>query len=287
MPDFDQVEQSFLSEIEPVPACPPLELLRAHGQSVLPDEIESRVNTHLVECQVCRMLLDDLSCADEPGLTQVEHDRIRKKVPVPQTTPPARRFRWYIASAIAASLAIVAVFLFSGRFQKKSSLQVSTSPATGYEPPTQLNLQVAKLAPPPPAESSLVFRGAVSGADPDADELAPAFAAYNEDDYSLAVSRFAKLTSRFPRSDIPILYLGVSQLLEGDNAAAVESLTQAEQLAKPSRKDAATWYHAVAAVRVHSPDAPLLFRSLCNPHDSPYAQQACAVSTQLGEKPTH
>jgi hypothetical protein len=287
MPDFDEVEQSFLSEIEPVPACPPLELLRVHGQSVLPDEIESRLNIHLVQCQVCRMLLDDLSCINEPGLTQAARERIRKNVPVPQTTSPARRFRWYVASAIAASLALVAVFLSSGRFQQKSSPQVPTSPTTNSEPVTQLNLQVAKLAPPPTAESGLVFRGAVSGADPDADELAPAFAAYNKDDYSLAVSRFAKLASRFPRSDIPILYLGVSQLLEGDNAAAVESLAQAEQLAKPSRKDAATWYHAVAAVRVHSPDAPLLFRSLCNRHDSPYAQQACAVSTQLGEKPTH
>jgi hypothetical protein len=287
MPDFDQVEQSFLSEIQPVPACLPLELLRAHGQSVLPDEIEARVNTHLSECHVCQMLLDDLSCVDEPGPTQAERDRIRKKVPVSQTTSPARRFRWYVTSAIAASLALVAVFLSSGRFQQKSSLQVSTLPATGSESATQLNLQVAKLAPPPATESGLVFRGTVSAADPDVDELAPAFAAYNKNDYSLAVSRFAKLASRFPRSDIPILYLGVSQLLEGDNAAAVESLTHAEQLAKPSRKDAATWYHAVAAVRVHSPDAPLLFRSLCNRNDSLYAQQACAVSTQLGEKPTH
>jgi hypothetical protein len=287
MPDFDEIEQSFLSEIEPVPACPPLELLRAHGQSVLPDKVESRVNTHLSECQVCRMLLDDLSCVDEPGLTQAEHDRIRKKVPVPQTASPARRFRWYIGSAIAASLALVAVFLSSGRFHQESSLQVSTSQATGSESATQLDLQVAKLAPPPAAESGLVFRGTVSAVDPDSDELAPAFAAYNEDDYSLAVSRFAKLASRFPRSDITILYLGVSQLLEGDNTAAAESLAQAEQLAKPSQKDAATWYHAVAAVRVHSPDAPLLFRSLCNRHDSPYAQQACVVSTQLGEKPTH
>lgn len=286
MPDFDEVEQSFLSEIEPVPACPPLESLRAHGQSVLPDEIETRVNTHLAECPVCRMLLDDLSCIDEPGLTRAARERIRKKVPVPQTTSRARRFRWYVASAIAASLALAALFLFSDRFQQKSSLQVSTSPTTRSEPLTQLDLEVAKLAPPPTDESGLVFRGTVSDADPDADELAAAFAAYNRDDYSLAASRFAKLAGRFPHSDIPILYLGVSQLLEGDNTAAVESLAHAEQLAKPSRKDAATWYHAVAAVRVHSPDAPLLFRSLCNRHDSSYAEQACAVSTQLGEKPT-
>jgi len=130
-----------------------------------------------------------------------------------------------------------------------------------------------------------VFRGAVSTTDPDATELAPAFAAYNDNNYAAAATRFANLATRFQKSDIPILYLGVSQLLAGDNSAALASLTHADAIAKPSRKDAASWYHAAAAALSHSPEAPALLQSLCSRNNSTYAQQACALTPKSNPNP--
>lgn len=62
-----------------------------------------------------------------------------------------------------------------------------------------------------------------------------------------------------------------------DDPSALTSLTRADKLATGDRKDAATWYHAVAAVRTHSPDASDLLRDLCRRDKSHYAQQACEL----------
>ncbi len=193
------------------------------------------------------------------------------------------RLHWSIVSAIAAGLAIIAFFLYTGRNHQQPTQQIA---ASASQPAAQFHLQITRLPPPPAGSPGLVFRGAISTTDPDASELAPAFSAYNNNDYALAATRFANLATRFPKSDIPVLYLGVSQLLAGDNSAALASLTQADALATPSRKDAASWYHAAAAVQAHSPDAPGLLQSLCSRNNSTYAQQACSLSSKSGVNPT-
>jgi hypothetical protein len=275
MPNFDEVEQSFVSEIGLVPTCPPLEILRAYRQSVLPEDGQSKVGEHLAQCRLCQILLNDLPLLEGQSLTRAARDRIRENIPV----RPQPSHRWYVASAVAAGLALVAFLLFAGRHHATAP-QVAASAI----PAVTVNLAIEKLPPPPEVKSELVFRGAVSSTDPDAEELAPAFAAYDREDYRLAATRFDQLTERFPGSDIPILYRGVSQLLYGNDPAALESLAQADAIAKPSRKDAASWYHAAAAVRVHSPDASALLQALCRRDNSGYARQACTVSSQAGEK---
>jgi hypothetical protein len=220
------------------------------------------------------MLLNELPSLGDRNLSQTARNRIRRNVPIPQQQSK----RWYVISALAAGLAFVAFQLFAGRRQL-SAPQLATS--TVHAVP--MNLEISKLAPPPDAKSELVYRGAASSTDPDAAELAPAFAAYNQENYLLAAARFGQLAKHFPGSDIPLLYLGVSQLLSGDNSAALESLAQADAIAKPARKDAASWYHAAAAVRGHSPDAPALLQTLCSRGSSTYAEQACSTSTRLGE----
>jgi hypothetical protein len=275
MPNFDEAEQLFVNEIGPVPTCPPLEILRAHGQSVLPEDEESKVVEHLAQCPICQILLNDLLSLEEQSLTRAARDRIRENIPA----PPRQATRWYVVSAVAAGLAFVAFLFFAGR-ARQNAPQVAASAVHAVP----MDLPIEKLPPPPEAKSELVFRGAVSSADPDAEELAPAFTAYDREDYQLAARRFAELATRFPGSDIPILYLGVSQLLSGNDHDALESLSRADAIAKPSRKDAASWYHATAAVRAHSPDAPALLQALCSQNNSAYARQACSVLTQRGEK---
>lgn len=277
MSNFHEMEKAFVDQIGPVPVgCPPLDLLRAHGQSVLPEKAEAEVGHHLAQCPVCQMLLSDLSSLDEQNLTHPARNRIRTNIPVPRQESTANRFRWYIISAVAASLILVAFWLSSGRLHRVSTTQSAASPAPSTQ--TMADLQIAKLAPPQEAEAGLVFRGAVSDSEPDATELAPAFDVYNKGDYPLAAIHFRQLASRFPKSDVPVLYLGVSQLLAGDNSSALESLTKADALAKPSHKDAASWYHAAAAVRAQSADAGALLQSVCSRRGSPYSQQACSLS---------
>jgi hypothetical protein len=282
MSDFDNIEKTFVNEIGPLAACPPLAMLHAHGQSVLPVEAEARVGAHIANCALCQMLLRDLSSLEEQNLTQAAKNRIRNSIPVPQQESAAGRLHWSIVPAVAAGLAIIAFFLYAGRNQHQKTQQIAASPP---QPASHIHLQIAKLPPPPTDSPGLVFRGAISSTDPDAAELAPAFAAYNNNDYALAATRFANLTARFPKSDIPILYLGVSQLLAGDKSAALASLTQADTIAKPSRKDAASWYYAAAATLVHSPEAPALLQSLCSRNKSTYAQQACALIPKSGANP--
>jgi tetratricopeptide (TPR) repeat protein len=175
---------------------------------------------------------------------------------------------------------MVAFLLTTGGVWKKQTLQVASSavPQPAASPHPQMVVQVVRLAPPAGTESGLVFRGAIASDDPNSEELAMGFASYNKGDYHLAATYFAKAAKRFPSSDVPALYQGVSELLAGDNSAALESLTRADAIAKPDRKDAAAWYHAAAAARAHAPVALSLFQSLCGRDKSTYAQQACIVS---------
>lgn len=277
MSDFDQIEKDFRHKIGPVPACPPLDMLRAHAESVLPSDAEARIGSHLAQCALCRMLLNDLPSLDNQGFSRASRDRVRSTIPVlPQKSSVTP---WYAISAIAAGLTVIGFFLATAN-HRQSTRQIATThaPQPLLQSNPQPQLQIAKLPPPPPADSSIVFRGAVSATEPNQDELAPAFTAYNNNNYTLATARFAKLASRFPSSDIPVLYLGVSQLLNRNDSAALVSLTHADAIAKPTRKDAASWYHAAAALMAHSPDAPALLQSLCNRGSSTYAQKACSLS---------
>jgi TolA-binding protein len=231
------------------------------------------------------MLLSDLASSDEQNFTEMMRERIRKNIQLTSQKSGATRFRWYLVSAVAASLAIVALFLSAGRLRQKTTpSQIASSLVASPEPAPQMNLEVSKLAPPSEAKPGLVFRGAISSTEPDAREMESAFAAYNKADYPLAATRFGQLATRFPKSDIPVLYMGVSQLLLGDNSLALQSLAKADVMAKSNRRDAASWYHAVAAVRTHSADAPALLQSLCRRDRSAYAQEACSASHQFGEK---
>ena len=278
MPDLDELERQFVVEIAPLPSCPPLAILLAYGEGVLPEEGETEIGGHVAGCAVCQLLLKDMSSVEAPGWTGVERSRIRSRMVAGgvRFDNGLRRYGWM---AVAACL-LLAVGL-AGRWMKHQTVeqQAAVPVAPMVSAPKTVDLEVAKLEPPV-LQPQLVMRGAPSK-EPGANDLAPAFALYEKNDYQGAAHRFALLAKEFPKSDIPMLYLGVSQLLDGDNAGALGSLAQADARAAHSRKDAASWYHAVAAVRMHSADAAPMLRTLCKRDASSYANQACAAAAEL------
>ncbi len=265
--------------------CPPLSLLRASIEDVLPSEIAADVSGHIDTCTVCQMLLTDLEAVPPASLTSVERARIRHQIPI---APPAHRsgWHWHATSAAAIALVVVAIaFLLRQPGSNSSSRPVTQShPASSSTESAAQSaaspIQIARLAPPLDLSPALVLRGEASTAQPNAQQLAPAFAAYTQGDYALAAERFKILTDQFPRSETPFLYLGITQLLQNNEKSALPTLARADFLARQNhgaQRDDAAWYHALAAVAAQSADASDLLDSICERKQSPYSHQACEL----------
>lgn len=259
--------------------CPPLTLLRAYHESVLPSALSSDIAIHLSECPLCRTLLANLERVPKPALTSQERARIRSRLPMPSLH--AANWRWYAASIAAVALAFVALFIVFRQPMPQQKHASHIAHATPPRTPTALpepQLQIAKLALPAEFAPGFFLHGTHEAGTPQPapEQLAPAFEAYGRNDYPLAAQRFSQLTSAFPFADIPLLYLGVTQLLLRQNTAALTTLTRANALAQGSRRDVAAWYHALAAVQVRAPEASELLHKLCR-HKSRYTQQACKL----------
>lgn len=280
--------------LRPTPPCPPLRLLLAHKEGVLPEDAAKEIQAHLESCALCRGLLADLEHLDPPGLTQRERESMRSALPIPLSSA-GKGWRWYVVSgAIAATLLICAALTLhvwrtadsvpqtvpqtaQTHVPAPQQTQPPEPPASPAPSPAPPEVEVAKLDPPLNTAPGLVLRGAGPTGQPDASQLAPAFDAYSKNDYALAADRFNLLAKQFPRAEVPVLYLGVTQLLMHNDQAAFVSLTRAEKLATTSQRHVAEWYRAVAAVRTCNPEASDLIDTVCRDKDSPYAKQACAL----------
>ena len=281
LPDDD----SLPSGLGVTPSCPPLSLLRASREGALPPELANDVAGHIESCSLCRTLLADLDHIPQPALTAAERNRIRRKLPL----PPAQKttWPWYVASAAAVALIITGITLFV----RQPAPAIATQPVTHSQPmpstpqpapqPAAPPIEVAKLAPPTALSPGLVLRGGeASTAQPSAQQLDPAFTAYTQGDYPLAEQRFNLLAAQYPRSETLFLYLGVTQLLQNNIQAALPSLSRADSLARENhspQRDAATWYHALAATTAQAPDAGTLLDNVCLQTQSPYSRQACQL----------
>jgi hypothetical protein len=287
MPDRNQHDPDTLPEgVHASPACPPLALLRGWKEGVLPADLARDVASHAEACTLCTTLLADLEHLSHPGITSAQRDRIRRKLPL--ISPPARivGWRWYAVASAAAALVIAGVLLVVRQTEHPTEAHI-TLPLTSEPPAVQsaavqpasshTELQVAKLEPPVDLSPAHVLRGESSTSEATAEQLAAAFDAYTRSDYSVATQRFSQLAKRFPRSGTPFLYLGVTQLLTNDNANALFNLTRAEKFVAPPQKDAASWYHAIAALRAGSPNARQLLHDVCGQNGSAYALQACQI----------
>lgn len=266
------------------PACPPLAMLRAWREEVLPADLARDVAAHVDSCSLCRTLLADLQHLPQPGITSAERNRIRHKLPLIGSSPRRAGWRWYAVASGAAALVIAGVLLVVHQTKHPTAAHVTepfspaeTQAATRHpdNSTTSGDLQVAKLDPPVDLSPALVLRGETTPAEPTAQQLAAAFNAYNQSDYPLATQLFSQLANQFPFSGTPFLYLGVTQLLTNDNANALFNLTRAEQFVAPAQKDAASWYRVIAALRTGADNSTQLLHALCGRNASIYAQKAC------------
>ena len=279
MPDlsFQYNGESLPAGVYVFQSCPPLSLLRASIEELLPSEIAFDVSSHIDACALCQMLLTDLEFVPPVSLTPKDRERIRRNLPV-APPPQTHGWHWYAASAAAIALVVAGLSLFVHLSTVGAASSPAPVPQTLSTQPEPSPSVIAKLAPPLDPSSA----PAVPGASSATQQLAPAFAAYTQSDYRLAAQRFKLLADQFPRSETPFLYLGITQLLQDDPKDAVPNLARADALARQNhgaQRNEAAWYHALAAVEAHSTDAPDLLESICTLKNSPYSQQACELST--------
>lgn len=289
----DDDMEALLLENARTGTCPPPDLLFAAEEDVLPENAGAVVREHVAQCALCRTLLAELP-PSTPTLDADTSARIRARIQtrIDKSSSAAKKkplFRLSVLSvaAVAAIFLAVAILGVVNYRLWRGSTNPSGAATNHSSAPSVLadipELHHVTVLAPPDDVAALVMRGGSAGSGPTVEELLPAFRAYNRGDYSQAAADFASLATRFPKSDIPPLYLGVSQLELERNAAAHSALSQAYTLAGATRRDASAWYLAVADLRLNQTQtaAPLL-RKLCVQSGSSYASRACALAGQLG-----
>ena len=274
--------------------CPSPSLLFAASEDVLPAAAGEAIRAHAAQCVLCQTLLAGLEDDAAPALTPGQDSRIRARIDrglehSAETFHEESRSPWRALLAVAAALVLLALGgTFGYRAIHRSAAPAIAVQQPGTNPPMEFAElhQIAPLAAPDDAPG-LVARGDSPGSStgPSVADLLPAFRAYNSRDFRAAATAFGALKDRFPDAEIPALYLGVSQLELGDNAAARGTLTHALSNAHDVRRPAATWYLAIAELRTGDATAAVpLLQSLCSPASTPYAVRACALAKQASEK---
>jgi hypothetical protein len=287
LPSDDSRMESLLLAQARAGACPPPDLLFAAEEDVLPAAAGASIRDHAAHCALCQTLLAELDPA-KAAFSPAADARIQARTHArlhPRSDSTRKPTFWLSIAAVAAVLLVGVLGLLSYRLSHFSAGQSIV--ATNH-PPAQPSAdlpelhQIAPLAPPDDVPV-LVTRGATAARGPSVDDLMPAFRAYNRNDFGQAAAAFAPLVARFPRSDIPSLYLGVSQLQIGQNADAQRSLAQAHSLTGSTGHDAATWYLAIADLRLHQSRAAVsLLWDLCVKQPNPYTARACTLARQIG-----
>lgn len=266
-------------------ACPPPHLLFAAEEDVLPASAGASIREHAARCPLCQTLLAELAPA-ETAFTSGSDARVRNHIETTknqqETTSKTTTFHrpsvWISMAAVAASIAIVSVIGFGEHHH--SQITTNTRVVAVNHPLDLPELHEIEPLAPPDDVPVMVTRGASSHG-PNTNDLLPAFRPYNHGDFVHAATIFRTLTTRFPQSSIPLLYLGVSQLELHQNREAQASLSQALTLSRLIRHDASAWYLAVADLRLHErTSAVQLLSPLCT-KQSIYASRACAIERQI------
>jgi hypothetical protein len=207
--------------------------------------LAARVRAHVEQCALCAALLDVVAASDP---TDLEAGRIEARVLAPVRLSARRR----IFAAAAAVVVAIGGASIAWRAQPHVPQPVpeTRTPVATSGPVYQLPLDKPVTELPP---ESLTLRS--GSADPYAAALEEALAPYDRDDYRAAIAVLAPLAARYPDKPHPAYYLGLSRLLDGDAAGAVDDLQKARRLASPgsSLSSQAAWYLAVALERSGRP----------------------------------
>ena len=278
-PEFDAEEKDLASALSArKAACPPLDVLLAVGQDILPDEVEEAATAHIANCKLCSRLIADLATLPEAELTVSEQQRIASKLPLAQKKRTGATMQ-VILSVAALVVLCVGGLLVLRTYRSQPTQTAEHPPATPASPQAAVAEFTIPLTPlASPQDAAIVTRGNHADAEPAMAELLPAFTAYNHADYGSAARQFEALAKAHPNNDTIQIYLGVSELYLGKNQEAHDAMRLAETKARSDApRNAARWYLAIAASRLHSGEARVLLQQLCDEQDPVYSTQSCAL----------
>jgi len=270
-------------------ACPAAETLLPAMEGTLPEPLRGKVLSHLEHCTVCRMLADAQASPECSQPTVDESNRIQARVRRTRRSTSA----WWRAAAAAAVITIAAGAGWLAQFDQRGALMpvAPAAPAaksTRNVPTFVLDLEKPSIELPPGA---LVLRS--RGADPEVTGLIDALEPFRNGDYSQAIQRLTALHANHPDDQFVNYYLGVSYLLAGRAADAVNPLQRArfDGTGNTWLRLDASWYLAVALERSGQRDAAVgVLTELCG-NDGLRRQQACGalgnlLAPRIGERRT-
>ena len=246
-----------LSNMRGAPALP-LEVLRAAGTGVLPDDLEHAAQAYLSKTPQARALVDELNGAAslDPHSEARLYARISQGVTVARGAQPSSRWMWQAAAAIGAIAMAGSMWSMMTRAridapavavtQPPPSPAAPDTPSAGARPETFL----LPLQRPDVRISlrALTWRGS-QRANPILTALKPALDAFRAGDYQRADTEFTAIEKQYPKLVEVGLYQGVSRLFLGDIPGATSSLRAAAALRDAAFTNDIEWYLAVAEER--------------------------------------
>ena len=235
----------------------PIDVLRAAGTGVLPDDLEQAAQAYLSREPDARALVEELNetTSLDPHSEARLYARISQGVSgtrAPHTSP---RWMWQAAAAIGAIAIAGSMWLVMTRDRADAPAVAVTQP-----PPEPAATSKPAAAPPdtfllplqrPDVRISLralTWRGS-ERANPILTALKPALDAFRAGDYQRADTEFTTIEKQYPKLVEVALYQGVSRLFLGDVAGATSRLQAAAALRDAAFTNDIEWYLAIAEER--------------------------------------
>jgi len=193
------------------------------------DEEQERFEDHYFDCPQCLAAVQALQAAARV-LAEAPAPAAARLAPARAVAAaPARLPAWAMAAALAAvalgGLVTLRGFTGPGAPSPEASGLPSTAPSTGPDPRV---LALAQADPFPYAPF------ASRGGDPDARAFETAMGKYLDHDYAGAAALLRPIVERRPEAVETRFYLGVSELLAGQPAAAEVDLARAAATTDPA-----------------------------------------------------
>jgi len=265
--------------------CPAPSLLAAFQAEILPDDLKLALRQHIEHCRLCAKLIQDLAEVETSPLTTEEKWRIRARIPdVVHELKPRKMKTGFLLWAPTAAYAALALVILGSGFLTWHSLRQGSEP---YVTSEQSIFRVEKAAIKLPI--TLTWRGESETNQVYIADLVYALEPYKTNHYTQAVKRLMPLTQRFPQGAEGYFYLGISQLMLGQDSVASTNLKQAEQLlaGQPSgvlAMDEVDWYWIVARIHAgHRLEAAGDLHKLCQTAGD-YQTRACTGLKELSLK---
>jgi len=246
-----------------------LSLEQMHGylnHSLSADE-ERMIDEHLADCDICLGALEELDLvqqADPEALEAHQHlteafaENLEKQQPAEQSRGG---LGWLKYAAVIAVLLIPAYLLWPDGDNAAAGKALF---AENFEP----------------------YEDVVSVRSGEGQPMAKAMEFYNEEDYPAASQAFETLLQQNASNEPALFYLGVSLLASGDDATAVQKLSQVLENANSPFKESAEWFLLLAHLAGdNTAEATRLSEQLAKEPGHAYGAKAEVIFNELQVSP--